>query len=226
MSSKISRWIGSALVVAWVVLFVAISSAEAQIKFTQRGFVLMDYKVGQNTSQVYKNFRKKESSDFGTTRFRIWNNWKLGEFANAEWMFEADQVWGVRGDKAGTPQSRTATSLGGDIIDIETGIMHLDVTVPGTDWHVKGGAQSFFTVLPMFQERIAAIKIYKAGGRIRPTIFYIPEEKTLFKGGIGLTAEQANDNQVPTCGCPAFKAALTGLVFMVRRVLQQLRVEG
>jgi len=190
MSSKISRWIGPALAVAWVVLFVAISSAEAQIKFTQRGFVLMDYKVGINTSQADRDFSKKESSDFGTTRFRIWNNWKLGEFANAEWMFEADTVLGVAGPKAGSP---AAGPLRGDRINLETGIARLDITVPTTDWHVRIGQQSFFTVLPMFQERVPGIKIYKAGGKIKPTIFFIPEEKTFANPGV---KDQINDDQI------------------------------
>lgn len=190
MSNKIGRWIGPALVIALAVFFLAISSAEAQIKFTQRGFVLMDYKVGINTSQADRDFSKKESSDFATTRFRIWNNWKLGEFANAEWMFEADTVLGVAGPKAGSP---AAGPLRGDRINIETGIARLDVTVPTTDWHVRIGQQSFFTVLPMFQERVPGIKIYKAGGKIRPTIFYIPEEKTL-TGPV--TGRQSNDDQI------------------------------
>ncbi len=194
MSNKISRWIGPALVVAWVVLFVAISSAEAQIKFSQRGFVLMDYKVGQNTSEVEKdggspNFSKKESHDFGTTRFRVWNYWKLGEFADAEWMWEIDSVLGVSG-KFATPATNP---LRGDVVKIETGIARLDVTIPTTDWHVRMGQQSFFTVLPQFQERVPGIKIYKAGGWIKPTIFYIPEEKTL-TGPV--TGTQRNDDQI------------------------------
>ena len=119
MSNKISRWIWPALVVALAVFFMAISSAEAQIKFSQRGFVMFDYKDGINTSQADRNFRKKESSDFSTTRFRIWNNWKLGEFANAEWMFEADTILGTSNGKAGSP---FAGPLRGDRINLETGI--------------------------------------------------------------------------------------------------------
>ncbi|MCZ6625469.1 MAG: hypothetical protein O7B35_14775 [Deltaproteobacteria bacterium] len=191
MSNKISRWLGPALVVALAVFFMAISSAEAQIKFSQRGFVMFDYKVGINTSQVDRNFRKKESSDFSTTRFRIWNNWRLGEFANAEWMWEVDTILGVQGPKAGSPAS--GGGLRGDRINIETGIARLDVTIPTTDWHVRIGQQSFFSVLPMLQERIPGIKIYKAGGWIKPTIFYLPEEKTF---SFPVTTTQRNDDQI------------------------------
>jgi len=191
MSSKISRWIGSALVVAWVVLFVAISSAEAQIKYSQKGFVLMDYKVGGNISRDDKDFSKNESIDFGTQRFRIWNYWKLGEFANAEWMWEIDAILGVIGDSAG--RRAQTNPLRGDVVKIETGIARLDVTIPTTDWHVRMGQQSFFTVLPQFQERVPGIKIYKAGGWIRPTIFFIPREKTL---GSNVVKDQINDDQI------------------------------
>jgi len=189
MSSKINRWIGPALAVAWVVLFVAISSAEAQIKYSQKGFVLMDYKVGQNVSKADKDFSKKESLDFGTQRFRIWNYWKLGEFADAEWMWEIDSVLGVSG-KFATPASNP---LRGDAVKIETGIARLDVTIPTTDWHVRMGQQSFFTALPQFQERVPGIKIYKAGGWFRPTIFFIPEEKTFASN---VVTAQDNDDQI------------------------------
>ena len=189
MSSKISRWIGSALVVAWVVLFVAISSAEAQIKYSQKGYILMDYKVGGNISKADKDFSKNESIDFGTQRFRIWNYWKLGEFADAEWMWEIDSVLGVSG-KFATPATKP---LRGDVVKIETGIARLDVTIPTTDWHVRMGQQSFFTALPQFQERVPGIKIYKAGGWFRPTIFFIPEEKTFASN---VVTAQDNDDQI------------------------------
>jgi len=191
MSSKISRWIGPALAVAWVVLFVAISSAEAQIKYSQKGYILMDYKVGGNISKADKDFSKNESLDFGTQRFRIWNYWKLGEFADAEWMWEIDAILGVIGDSAG--RSAQTNPLRGDVVKIETGIARLDVTIPTTDWHVRMGQQSFFTVLPQFQERVPGIKIYKAGGWIRPTIFFIPREKTFASN---IVKDQFNDDQI------------------------------
>jgi len=186
MSSKISRWIGPALAVAWVVLFVAISSAEAQIKYSQKGFILMDYKVGGNISKADQDFSKNESIDLGSQRFRIWNYWKLGEFADAEWMWEIDSVLGVSG-KFATPATNP---LRGDAVKIETGIARLDVTIPTTDWHVRMGQQSFFTALPQFQERVPGIKIYKAGGWFRPTIFFIPEEKTFSRN---VVTAQEND---------------------------------
>jgi hypothetical protein len=191
-------------VVAWAVLFVAISSAEATEKFfskgnfsySQKGYFMMDYKVGQNLSRFENDgtrgdFSKKESTDLGTQRFRVWNYWKLGEFANAEWMWEIDSVLGNIGPGAG--RSAQTNPLTGDVVKIETGIARLDVTIPTTDWHIRMGQQSFFTVLPMFQERVPGIKIYKAGGWIKPTIFFIPEEKTL--SGV-ITTSQENDDQI------------------------------
>ena len=196
MSKKISRWIGPALVVASAVFFMGLSSAEAQIKYSQRGFVLMDYKVGINISKADRNFRKRESIDFGTQRFRIWNNWKLGEHANAEWMWEIDAFLGATAPRlngTGNLGRDFTNPLRGDVVKIETGIARLDVTIPTTDWHVRMGQQSFFTVRPQFQERVPGIKIYKAGGWIRPTFFFIPEEKDLFRS---VTRNQKNDDQI------------------------------
>lgn len=190
MSNKISRWIGPALVAAWAVFFFALSSAEAQIKYSQKGFVLLDYKVGQNTSKFDRNFRKKESTDFGTQRFRLWNIWRLGEFAEAQWMFEGDSVFGVAGKFA----SPSVNPPRGDAVKIESGVLFLDVTVPGTDWHIRGGQQKFTVVLPDIQERQPSFKIYKAGGWIRPTLYFLPRQKTF---GGGITNTQRNDDHIP-----------------------------
>jgi len=199
MSKKIGRWFGLALAVAWIVLFVAVSSGEAQIKYNQRGYFGMDYKVGINVSKAVsdRDFRTKETVDFGLIRGRLWNDWRLGESARVTWMFEADILYGVicaGGRKAESACAFTsANNFRGDIVNIETGELYLDVTVPGTDWHVQGGQVPFIQILPVWQDRTTGIKIFKAGGWIRPTFLYVPDDKT--RSGL-VTANQADDNHV------------------------------
>lgn len=171
------KWLASFAALVGLAFLTAPSFA--QIKYSQRGFFLVDYKVGTNASKGDRDFRRDESIDFGTIRGRFWNDFRFGEWARATWMFEGDLRLGIVGGKTGSGQVNTDPfDPRGDIVNIETGELFLDVKVPFTDFRFRGGQLPFFTILPVLQDRTPGFHLYRDAGWIRPNVFFEPLKKT------------------------------------------------
>ncbi len=179
-----NRWLAVTVAVVGL-FFLAASTTSAQIKYSQRGFFLMDYKSAANVSrnESPKDFSETEWNDFSTFRGRFWNTFSLGKSVFATWTFETDIQFGKisgGGSKSSDNSAfSSAMSSRGDRVNIETAELFLDMAIPHTDYRIRGGQIPMTVVLPVYQERTTGFKLYRAAGKIRPTIIWIPAEKVL-----------------------------------------------
>lgn len=196
-----NRWlVGTVAVVG--LLFLA-AHASAQVKLSQRGWFNMQYMSGFNTSREPApgvdntcedptNYSRSEWCDIASSRGRVWNTFTLGKDVFATWMFEADLTFGVIGSKASSVTSFTSDkSSRGDIINIETGELFLDMRIPHTDFRLRGGQLPGIFIMPVFQDRTTGFQLYRSAGKARPNILFVRTDE---KNPGGLNAGELGDD--------------------------------